>query len=272
MQVKDRPRPKKPLKSMVSTREGMAGVAVAVGLVAGAVLLAFMSNYKQSVDSSGKPATVLVAKQLIQKGSSGDVILNKGLFETTTASGGQRKGGAISDPAALKGQQASTDIYPGEQLTASDFQKASTSGIENEITNRERAISLPLDSAHGMIGDVKAGDHVDVLAGFNVQPDGAARPRPVLKAIMQDALVLKAPDKPLNGALNAANNTQNVVLRAPDNQAWDFAFSSEFGKVWIVLRSKVGAANTTPSLVTLESLLFGLKPINVNRLLRGVTG
>jgi len=271
MQVKDRPRPKKPLKRMVGTREGMAGVAVAVGLVAGAVLLAFMSNYKHSVDSSSKSATVLVAKQLIQKGSSGDVILTKGLFETTTAAAGERKGGAISDPANLRGKQASTDIYPGEQLTASDFEKANNS-LVNEITNRERAISIPLDSAHGMIGDVRAGDHVDVLAGFNVQPDGAARPRPVLKAIMQDALVLKAPDKPLNGALSAANNTQNVVLRAPDEHAWDFAFSSEFGKVWIVLRPKVGAAQSTPSLVTLERLLFGLKPITVSRLLRGVTG
>src|SRR5205085_10414401 len=182
MQVKERPRQKKPLKRVVATREGMAGVAVAVGLVAGAVLLAFMSNYKHSVDSSGKPATVLVAKQPIQKGSSGDVILTKGLFETTTARA--PKGGATSDPSDPRGKQASTDIYPGEQLTASEFQKASGS-LVNEITNRERAISIPLDSAHGMIGDVKAGDHVDVLAGFNVQPDGAARPRPVLKAIMQ---------------------------------------------------------------------------------------
>ncbi len=89
---------------------------------------------------------------------------------------------------------------------------------------------------------------------------------------MQDALVLEAPGKPLAGALNAANNTQNVVLRAPDNEAWNFAFSSEFGKVWIVLRSKAGASSTKPSLVTLESLLFGLKPITVNRLLKGVTG
>jgi Flp pilus assembly protein CpaB len=249
----------------------MAGVAVLVALLAGAVLLAFMSNYKQSVDGSSKAHTVLVAKQLIEKGSPGDVIVTKALFETTTAKGSARKDGAFTDPAGLRGKQAKADIYPGEQLVASDFTTASNS-LVNRIANRERAVSIPLDSAHGMIGDVRPGDHVDVLAGFNVQPDGAARPRPVLKAIMQNALVLEAPDKAPHGGLNGPNSTQNVVLRAPDQDSWNFAFSSEFGKVWIVLRPKIGAEQTRPSLVTLERLLFGLKPITIERLLKGARG
>ena len=267
MAVKNRPLPREPLQKVASSRGGMAAAALFVALLAGAVLVAFMSNYRHSVKSTSGSKTVLVAKQLIEKGSSGDVIASKGLFETTKASGSERKSDAITDPSSLRGKQASTDIYPGEQLVSSDFAKA-TDSLLTKVSGNERAISLPLDNAHGMIGDVKEGDHVDVLAGFNVQPDGVARPRPVLRAIMQNALVLKAPDKPKTGALSGPTSTQSVVLRAPDEEAWNFAFSSEFGKVWIVLRPKAGAEQTRPSLVTLERLLFGLSPITVNKLLR----
>jgi hypothetical protein len=53
------------------------------------------------------------------------------------------------------------------------------------------------------------------------------------------------------------------VLKAPDKNAWKFAFASEYGKVWIVLRSKAGAEQSAPSLVTLQTVLFGSKPIRV---------
>jgi len=44
-----------------------------------------------------------------------------------------------------------------------------------------------------MIGRIHAGDHVDVLSGLQVQPDGAGRPRPVLRTLLQDVEVLDAP-------------------------------------------------------------------------------
>jgi pilus assembly protein CpaB len=265
MQFRNRSMPSESLQRVVSTRSGMAATAVFVAVLAGVVLLLFMSRYRETVKDSAAPGTVLVAKDLIEKGSSGDVIAGKGLFEATSMDNVEH--GALTDPSSLRGKQASSDIYPGEQLVASDFTDAGDS-VGSRITDRERAISIPLDSAHGMIGDVIDGDRVDVLAGFNVQPDGAARPKPVLKAVMQNALVLRAPGKPKQGGLNGPTSTQNIVLRAPDQDAWDFAFSSEFGKVWIVLRPKVGAKQTRPSLVTLERLLFGLKPITVEKALR----
>jgi Flp pilus assembly protein CpaB len=268
MQIKNRPLTTEPLQRVVSTRTGMAGTAIVIAVIAAALLLAFMSRYRDSVDESGATTKALVAKGLIEKGSSGDVIASKGLFETTTTTERDLRKGAIANPSALKGKQATADIYPGEQLVASDFKGAGDS-IGNKIAARERAISMPLDSAHGMIGDVRSGDRVDVLAGFNVQPDGAARPRPVLKPVMQNALVLDAPDKAKRSGATGSNTTQNVVLRAPDQRSWDFAFSSEFGKVWIVLRPKAGAANSRPSLVTLERLLFGTPAIAVKRQLRG---
>jgi Flp pilus assembly protein CpaB len=240
----------------------MVAVAGAVAVMAGMMLLFFMSQYRQSVDSSTKTVTVLMAKSLIEKGTPGDVIADKGMFETSSVKQSERKAGAIVDPSNLRGQAAADDVFPGEQLTAADFKQAD-GGIINKLSGRERAITLPLDSAHGMIGDVQAGDRVDVLAGFN-STSGAVQ-RPVLKAIMQNALVLKAPTS-VKGGVNS-NSTQNVVVRAPDEKSWNFAYASEFGKVWIVLRPQAGAEDTRPGVVTLETLLVGTKPIRVKKLL-----
>jgi Flp pilus assembly protein CpaB len=164
---------------------------------------------------------------------------------------------------------ASADVFPGEQLTEEKF-APTTNSPANKLSGEERAISLPLDSAHGMIGDIHAGDRVDVLAGFNVDP-GTGPTRPMLRAVMQNALVLKAPSKAKGSGLSG-NETQTVMLRAPDKDSWKFAFSSEFGKVWIVLRPKAGAEQTRPSVVTLETVLLGTKPIDFKRAIRRFGG
>jgi Flp pilus assembly protein CpaB len=254
--------PTQEIQRLVSTRGGMVAVAGAVAVMAGMMLLFFMSQYRQSVDSSSKTVTVLVAKNLIEKGTPGDVIADKGMFETSSVKQSERKAGAVVDPSNLRGQAATDDVFPGEQLTRADFKQVDGRVI-NKLSGRERAITLPLDSAHGMIGDVQAGDRVDVIAGFNTTSGVSSRP--VLKAIMQNALVLKAPSSVKGGT--SSNSTQSVVVRAPDEDSWNFAYASEFGKVWIVLRPQAGAENTRPSVVTLETLLIGSKPIPLKRIL-----
>jgi Flp pilus assembly protein CpaB len=247
------------VRRLASTRNGMLTIAVLVAVLAGAFLLLFLSRYRDSVNDTS-PVTVLVAKSLIEKGTAGDVVITSGMFETSRITKSEAKGGAIEDPSKLRGQIAASDVYPGEQLTAGEF-TATKDSLANEITGLQRAITIPLDGAHGMIGTVKAGDHVDVLAGFNKE-NGAGSGQPVLRAIMQNATVLRTPAS-TKGSGVGTNKTQNVVLKAPDKNAWKFAFASEYGKVWIVLRSKAGAEQSAPSLMTLQSVLFGSKPIRV---------
>jgi Flp pilus assembly protein RcpC/CpaB len=100
-----------------------------------------------------------------------------------------------------------------------------------------------------------------------VQPDGATRSRPELRVLFQNVEVLKAPaisDKAKQG-LNQQAQTENLVLRVSDTQAVELAFSSDNGKVWVVLRPQVGAAQKAPSLTTLDRLLVGMDPIPLDR-------
>ena len=243
------------MRRQLSTRQGMLVVAGLITVAAAAFLLLFLSAYRARVTDSSE-VNVMVARGLIEKGSSGDVIVTKDLFQMDRVRKSELKAGAVTEPAKLRGQVAATDIYPGEQIQRSDF-KAGSDSIGNKIAGAERGISIPVDSAHGMIGQLKTGDHVDVLGGFNQQTMSSGRP--ILRMILQDALVLSVPSKVV-GSTNL-NKTQNVVLRASDRKAAQIAFAADNGKVWLMLRPKAGAENSPPSAVRLESLLAGTAPV-----------
>jgi Flp pilus assembly protein CpaB len=249
-------------RKLLSTRQGTLGLAVLAGLLAVAALLAFMRGYKRNVDRGAQPITVLVAKSDLPKGSSGDLIARRGLFQATGFKREQVEDGAITDPAGLRGLVAVKEIVPGQQLTTADFAKPSDP-VLSQLGADQRAIGIPLDSAHGMIGQVHAGDHVDVYAGFQVQPDGAARPRPVLRVLLQDVEVLQAPDAgpKSQGLAGGTGQTQNVVLRVSDRDAPQLAFSSDNGHVWVVLRPQAGGTAPKPTLINLERLLLGMPPL-----------
>jgi Flp pilus assembly protein CpaB len=254
------------MRKILSTREGTLAFAAVAAMLAIAVLLVFMRGYKTSLNQGAEPVTVLVAKDQLPKGSSGDLIAGKGLFQATGLKREQVKEGAITDPASLRGRVAAENIVPGQQLTTADFTKPNDP-VLSKLGEDQRAVTVPLDAAHGMIGQVQAGDHVDVFAGFQVQPDGATRPRPVLRVLFQNVQVLQAPpagDKAAKG-LNQQSQVQNVVLRVTDKQAVELAFSSDNGKVWVALRPQAGAKQARLSLTTLDRLLAGMDPIPLDR-------
>jgi Flp pilus assembly protein CpaB len=252
---------------LLSTRGGTLIISGLAAVVAAVILVGYLHRYRASVDSSSQPVTVLVAKGLIEKGTPGNVVGTQDLFQATTAPRDEIKEGAIADPASLRGRVAVDDVYPGQQLTISDF-SAQADALGNRISADQRAITIPIDAAHGMIGNIQAGDHVDVFAGFNVKKlrrDGTTDPnaseRSVLKLIMEDITVLSAPADGKAGFGSGQTTTSNVTLRVDDQRAAQLAFASDNGKVWIVLRPRAGAAPTRPDLVTVETLLFGVPSI-----------
>jgi Flp pilus assembly protein CpaB len=254
---------------LFSTRGGTIAVGVGAAVLAAVILLVFLAHYRSSVNDANASMTVLVAKNLIQKGTPGDVIGTKGMFQSKTLPRRQLKDGAVIDASSLRSQVAAVDIYPGQQLTLSDFRTATAGAVETKLSEYQRAIAIPLDAAHGMIGNVQTGDHVDVMAGFNVQRikrDGTPMPnavtRPVIKTIMQNVLVVGAPAGAKGGGL-ASSGSSNIVLRANDRQAAQLAFASDNGKVWVVLRPASGSLQTRPSLVSLEAILLGVPSIRV---------
>ena len=250
---------------LFSTRGGtliLAGLAAVLATVA---VLVYVHNYRSSVKSGGVPATVLVASKLIPKGMPGNLVATQHLFQATAIRESQVRTGALSDPSSLAGRVAATDIYPGQQLTDVDF-TFSGGTVATNLAGAERAIVLPLDAAHGLIGTVNPGDKIDVYVGFNlIAVDSAGRPagssgRPVLRLLAQNVPVITIGGVN-RGGIGASNTGTTVTLKVSPVQASELAFASDNGKIWLVLRPPTGGQSTPPNLVTAETILLGVPPI-----------
>jgi pilus assembly protein CpaB len=230
-------------------------------LVAAAILIGYLHRYRQSVDESTRPMTVLVAKDAIEKGTPGGVVGTEDLFQVTTVPRDELKEGAITDPASLKGLVAAGEIYPGQQLTTADFVAGDADALSSRVLSYERGMAVPVDEAHGLVGQIRAGDRVDVIGAFTIDGDDG-KSHPVVRTLVQDVLVLDAPDAAKAGGLGAgATQAKSVVLRLTDDEAEVVAFAVENGKIWLTVRPKTGSQEHRPALVTIERLLVGVQPI-----------
>jgi pilus assembly protein CpaB len=256
---------------LLSTRGGTITAGGVTALLGAVLVLLYLSNYRNSVNDSGEPITVLVAKSLIEKGTPGNLVGVKGLFQTSEVPKNQLADGAVTDPQTLRNRLATTDIYPGHQITTGDFAASASGALGTQLTDNQRAISVPVDAAHGMMGNIRSGDRVDILAGFNVTSGaGAAASRPVMKVLTQNILVLDAPNRLGTGV--GASSTVNVVLRTDYQEAIEIAWAADNGKLWLVLRPRTGARIMRPGVSTAENLLLGVKPVNVYGKARRLVG
>lgn len=252
-------------QKLFSTRGGTFALAGLAAVIAAIAVAVYVKHYRDSVSKGATPATVLVATSLIPKGTPGTDIATKQMFQAQSIRESQLRTGAISDTSSLRGMVAKTDILPRQQLTTADFTSAG-GGLAGQLSADQRAITIPVDTAHGMIGQIGAGDRVDVYAGFQVSPiDALGRPlsnigqsRAVLRLIMQNVTVMAVTKSTQFGG---GGNTSQVTLRTTAYQASELAFAADNGKLWLVLRPPSGARPSPPKLMTVETLLLGASPV-----------
>jgi Flp pilus assembly protein CpaB len=236
-------------QNLFSTRRGSILVGVAAAVIAGIVLFAYLHAYRNSVKGSAAPASVLVAKNLIQKGTSGDIVGSGGQYQVASVPKGQLQVGALTDPSALTGRVAVADIYPGQQLTAASFVYAPPGTLSTKLTGTDRAITVSMDANRGMIGQIGAGDRIDIFVGLNSQ--GIHGSQPVIKLLLSNVLVLRAP---LAGG-------GMYTLRVPQLQAAWLAYAADAGRLWFVLRPASGAKVQIPGYITARTLILGYKAV-----------
>ena len=152
--------------SLTSKVQQSRGWTLALGIGAAALaailLIAYLVQYRSSVNDSTAPSPVLVAKNLIPKGTSGTVIAEKQLFQAATLSKDDLKVGAISDPAYLNGRVAVADIFPGQQITTADLSVGLTDAVPTQLSGKQRAVAIPMTGNRGLAGYVSSGDRVDI--------------------------------------------------------------------------------------------------------------
>jgi pilus assembly protein CpaB len=247
---------------LLSTRFGALGVAALLAVAAVVMVLVYAHKYRSSVDNAHGEVTVLVANRSITQFTPGSQVVDGTMFSTRKVPADAAVDGAVSNPDQLKGLVARSDIYPGEQLTTNQFVKSDTTSPTVKLAPDQRAVAFPVDAASGLVGQVQAGDHVDVVATFDVTPIGAnglplsgAQPIALTKTVVSDALVLNAPAEP--SATQAARSNPVLTLAIGVDDVQRVLFAQEKGTIWFALRPPGSADNITPGVLDVGAVLRG---------------
>jgi Flp pilus assembly protein CpaB len=244
-----------------STRSGALAVAALLAVLSAGAVLVYATKYRSGVQSSSGDVKVLVATRTIPQFTPGSQVKDGRMYRVQEVSKSAMADGAIANPNTLNGLVARNDVYPGEQLTTNQFQRSSTTSVAVKLKADQRAIAFPVDPASGMIGEVQAGDHVDVVASFDVMPVGpdglpitGAQPIAVTKTLVNDALVLQAPQVPVAGSVSG-NAKLTLAINVDDVS--HVVFAQEKGEVWFVLRSPGIAAKVGTQVLDVGAVLRG---------------
>jgi Flp pilus assembly protein CpaB len=221
------------------------GWAIALGvgaIVLAAVLLVFyLDRYRARVGGANAPTPVLVAKQVIQKGTPGALVASQAMYQATTYPRKDVEVGAIADPQYLAGRAAAADIFPGAQLTDADFAAVSDSSVDSQIVGKQRGISIAIDNVHGSLSQVQAGDFVDIYVAVGAE----------VTLFRSNVKVLAIP------STAGPSGEGNMVLRIESEDAADFAFAADNAQLWFVLRPVAGAKPTVPDTADLGTITRG---------------
>ena len=213
------------LTSKVTQSRGWTlALGIAAAALAAILLVAYLVQYRSSVNDAAAPTPVLVAKSLIPKGTSGTVIAEKGLFQAATLPQDDLKVGAISDPAYLNGRVAVADIFPGQQITTADVSTGLTDAIPTQLSGLQRAVAISVDATRGLVGYVASGDRVDIYYQVGAN-DGT-----VLGLLAPNVMVMRAGTP--------------MIIRADAPLAQKLALASNSGTLWFFARP---AGNAKPA-------------------------
>jgi len=220
--------------SKVSGRMSSRGWAIALGIgaiaLAAILLIVYLDRYRARVGGENAPTPVLVAKQLIPKGTSGVVIASQSMYAPTTLPRKEVEVGAIADPSLLAGHAAAADIFPGQQITSTDLAASDTAAVDTQLRGVDRAISVSVDNVRGSLSQLQAGDTVDIYTGVTG----------TVKLFRPNVKVLAVPGVP------GPSGGGNLVLQITTGDAAQFAYAADNTQLYFVLRPVIGAKPTKP--------------------------
>jgi Flp pilus assembly protein CpaB len=239
----------------MNTTNRLWHVVAAVGLALLAVLLTtfYVTNYKRHVQHGESQVTVLVAAKDIPVDTPGSELLSGGWLTKETVARRQVVPGAVSSPEQVRGLIATNEIFAGEQVTRHRFGTPSERGVRAQLKGTQRVVQVSGDQNQLMAGTLRAGDHVDIVGGWERDQNRIR----VSRVIVRDALVLEAPATPKGGGGGLApQGGYDAQFRITDAESQKLEWMIAHGKDWRVeIRPAADAANSPRWHETGETML-----------------
>src|SRR5881398_1493480 len=186
-------------------------IAVALAAVAALLTSFYVTSYKRHVQRGEDHVTVLVAKQDINPGTTGDEATNLLVSEDIPRKARERVAGAITKPDQLTGLVATQKTLQGQVVSTRSFGSQAELGVRAQLKGTMRGFEIWGDSTQLLAGTLRAGDHVDFVG---VTADGVSR------VFIRNIKVLQAPIAPAVGSklTSQIGSKSWAMLALTDNQ------------------------------------------------------
>jgi Flp pilus assembly protein CpaB len=240
-------------KTLMTYRIRNITIAIALAVVAAFLTMFYVTNYQRSVRKDETNVQVFVAKVDIPAGISGADVASRGMMSKGEV---VRRGvvpGAISNPAQLATLVATEPIYAGEQVSTRRFATPSEQGIVAQLTGLQRGIALPGDADQLLVGTLKTGDRVDVVASWTY-PEGTQTH--YSRVVLRNILVLRAPVQgTAEKVTSAGTSPYSAIVAVTDLQIQKLEWAKVNAEWHLALRPGIDAADSPENVESAHSLL-----------------
>jgi Flp pilus assembly protein CpaB len=250
-------------------------IALIMAIAAAAVVLVYTTSFRQSVTRGQKRVDVMVATRDIPAGTPATEAA--AAMQLSSVLVDDKSPGAIATTAGLDGKIATQTVFAGQQVVAASFGTSTTQAASLQLEKTERAVRVNVDTASGVLGQVRAGDYVDVFVTIKIKDTGTIAPggavdasplnggndRYFTRRLLTKVRVLEVPElsKEKSGGLAKDANADKmlVMLAVSQADATKLVFTQtnpDAANLWFVVRPPESQAQDMPlTLETIESMI-----------------
>jgi len=220
------------------TRRAMVLAALCAGALAALLSFRTLRAQESEVAAKTRPISVVVATQEIPART----VIEPGMVRETTSPVAALPPNCASSTQEVVGRVAITALAVDEPVQrAATVPQAASLGLAYAVPEGMRAVTVALDSIIGVAGFLKAGDHVDVVATFDMDRMSNAA---VTKTVLQDVELLaigpevrpEDADTPSGKKAARPKEQPNATLAVKPADAEKLILAESTGKLRLTLR------------------------------------
>lgn len=217
----------------MKTRIGLVLTAIILAVVATGASLIYLQSLRNEVVRGNEMVRVLVAQKTVSPGTTVEEMLNQDIVSFTQVPRRYAVSGAITDTRGINQQVLTVALAKGEQVTEQKVRPAGGAGLSFRVPKGMVAVTMAVDEASGVGGEVAAGDRVSLLATFSPGPGGAD----TTKILLSNVEVLGATFNTQKTGLGQSGGSQKqtVTVAASPADSEKLVFAIEKGHIWITL-------------------------------------
>ena len=152
--------------SVNSRRTVIIGAAVLLALLAFLGNVMYLKNAKESAYGKAKLVSAFVVAKDIPKGTQGDLAIAQAFVRAGEIPQEYHPAAAVTNLNDIRNKVAITDLYQGQIVVGGQFVDESVAQVTfaQRIAVDRTAVTVSVDSVHGVAGLLMPGDLVDVMA------------------------------------------------------------------------------------------------------------